>query len=146
MFERSFIKAVHAASCGVSPRSGRQNLAHGVSRGLTGSLTPLPPSPAARKRREGETVLSPQGSRPGLLSVGPPGLWEPRPESRDNTRSYPDEALVTDVRALELSRPERTARAVDPVKSTATHQVLAVFQDKTPRDERDTAVLEDGHL
>jgi len=59
-----------------SPRSGRQNVAHGVSRGSADH--PHPPSPLSRRAGEGgergESAPISQGSRPGLRYFAPPGL------------------------------------------------------------------------
>jgi len=61
-----------------SPRSGRQNVAHGVSRGSTHQ--PHPPSPLSRSGgrggRKGGEGVDPQGFRPGLLPYAPSGAAE----------------------------------------------------------------------
>jgi hypothetical protein len=61
-------------TCGVSPRSGRQRVAHGVSRGSRDrALTPVP-SPAARERgAEGEVRAPFRGFHPRLLNFLPCG-------------------------------------------------------------------------
>jgi len=69
----------------VSPRSGRKQIAHGVSRGFVGhSLTPVPSPARAGEgcRRRGE-VRPTQGLRPGLLYDAPDGAAGPWPKHVD---------------------------------------------------------------
>ena len=58
----------------LKPRQGRQNLAHGVSRGSqVRPLSPTPPPPGGGGGKEGGGGRSAQGFRPRLLSCAPTG-------------------------------------------------------------------------
>jgi len=66
----------------ISPRSGRQHVAHGVSRGVRGARVPSPAWAGEGCRRQGEGRL-PQGLRPGVHASAPGGAAETPPDHFD---------------------------------------------------------------
>jgi len=111
----AYQKVVHE----LSPRSGRNNVAHGVSRGLAcPSFTPAPSPARAGEgcRRRGEGPF-PQGSRPGLRSFAPLGLARIA-EPGD----LPNELQLHDTRNSAISLP--VGQGVHSSCQTATRGAL----------------------